>query len=103
MRPEQYQQIEQLSQAVLAWPIEERAAFLEMACAGDEELRREMAALLESCKQAGSFLETPPDEVAAEMLAEVRADSLMGQRTLSLPRTLHQCKFNSPPAEQAAV
>lgn len=38
---------------------EEREAFLERACDGDEELRRKLQALLRAHDQLGSFLEEP--------------------------------------------
>src|ERR1051325_10999003 len=43
--------------------IEERAAFLDRACAGDEDLRRRIEALLRSNDRAGAFLEQPPEVV----------------------------------------
>jgi serine/threonine-protein kinase len=79
MTPERYQQVEQLYQETLARPAGERAAFLEMACADDEALRREVESLLAAYEQAGSFLETPPDQVAAEMLAAEKARSMAGR------------------------
>jgi eukaryotic-like serine/threonine-protein kinase len=39
---------------------EERAAFLERACGGDADVRRQVEALLRALDQAGSFLEAPP-------------------------------------------
>src|SRR5438874_4089628 len=44
-------------------PIAERAAFLDRACAGDEDLRRRIEALLRSNDRAGAFLEQPPEVV----------------------------------------
>src|SRR5881397_2621771 len=44
-------------------PIAERAAFLDRACAGDEDLRRRIEALLKSNDRAGAFLEQPPEVV----------------------------------------
>ena len=44
----------------LRFPAEERAAFLERACAGDENLRRKVEALLRAHERVGDFLETPP-------------------------------------------
>src|SRR3989441_922696 len=44
-------------------PIEERAAFLDRACAGNEDLRRRIEALLRSNDRAGAFLEQPPEVV----------------------------------------
>ena len=47
MEPRRWQQIEHFYRAALLRPIEERAAFLEEACAGDEALRLLVEALLE--------------------------------------------------------
>jgi len=44
-------------------PIAERAAFLDRACAGDEDLRRRIEALLRSNDRVGAFLEQPPEVV----------------------------------------
>jgi len=44
----------------LRLPVEERAAFLDQACAGDEKLRREVEALLHAHGRVGNFLEKPP-------------------------------------------
>jgi serine/threonine protein kinase/tetratricopeptide (TPR) repeat protein len=41
-------------------PVEERDAFLNRACAGDDELRWKIEALLRSNERAGGFLEQPP-------------------------------------------
>lgn len=41
-------------------PVNERTAFLERACAGDEELRRKVEALLKAHDRMGNFLEEPP-------------------------------------------
>jgi len=38
-------------------PIQERAAFLERICAGDESLRKKMEALLKAHDRVGNFLE----------------------------------------------
>jgi serine/threonine protein kinase/WD40 repeat protein len=45
--------------------LQERAAYLDEACAGDAELRRRLEALLEAHDKAGSFLEKP---AAAEVV-----------------------------------
>jgi tetratricopeptide (TPR) repeat protein len=46
-------------EAALELPPENRAAFLEAACGGDEALRRRLEELLQKHDQAGSFLEEP--------------------------------------------
>jgi hypothetical protein len=44
----------------LKLPLQDRAAFLENACAGDQELRQKVDALLKAHDRVGSFLEEPP-------------------------------------------
>ena len=39
----------------------ERDAFLKRSCAGDEELRRKVEALLRAHGRLGDFMEEPPD------------------------------------------
>jgi len=46
--------------AALAVPIQGRAEFLAHACAGDENLRHKVEALLRAHDRAGNFLEEPP-------------------------------------------
>ena len=41
-------------------PTQERAAFLDIACHGDENLRRKVEALLKAHDRLGNFLEEPP-------------------------------------------
>ena len=69
MDSERWKQVDNLLQAVLERPPEERDAFLRQACAGDEALEREVRSLLASQQQAGSFLESPAMEVAARAIA----------------------------------
>jgi serine/threonine protein kinase/Flp pilus assembly protein TadD len=74
--PERWQQIEELYHAALEREPESRAAFLDEACAGDEELRREVASLLAYDDKPASFIEAPVLEVAARELV-----SLSGAQT----------------------
>ena len=46
--------------AALELPAAQRAAYLKQSCAGDEALRQQVEALLQSHEQAEGFLETPP-------------------------------------------
>jgi len=41
-------------------PVQERSSFLDRACAGDENLREKVEALLSAHDRVGSFLEEPP-------------------------------------------
>jgi len=69
MTPERFQQIERLvSLAQERQPLE-RARFLDEACAGDEQLRERVEALLRAHEQLGDFLAQPPPEIIAEVLA----------------------------------
>jgi serine/threonine-protein kinase len=80
MTPERYRQIERLYHEALELPAgRERAAFVETACAGDEALRREVESLL-GHGEGNSFLETPPDAVAAEMVTAQRVRTVAGRK-----------------------
>ena len=64
----------------LALPAEERAAFLDQACAGDPALRQQVEELLHAHTSAGGFLGAPPG-VAPEIEPERRApDDATGER-----------------------
>jgi len=80
MRPERWQQIDQLLEVALDHPPAERAAFLARACAGDETLRRKVASLLRSDEAAQSFIEAPAVGLAAEVIAERQARLQTGQQ-----------------------
>ena len=67
MKPERWEQVERLYHSALERKPEERVAYLAQACGGDEELRREVAALL--AHDTSSFIEAPALEVAAQALA----------------------------------
>ncbi len=58
MKPEQFQKIKELFQAALEQEPEQRAAFLDQACQGDDSLRQELDSLLASHQQEDGFLET---------------------------------------------
>lgn len=83
MKPERWQQIDQLLEAALERSPDERAAFLADACAADTTLRVEVESLLRSHEEAGNFIEAPAIEMAAEMLADAEAESMSGKRLSS--------------------
>jgi Tol biopolymer transport system component/tRNA A-37 threonylcarbamoyl transferase component Bud32 len=68
MDSDRWKQVDNLLQAALERPPWEREKFLRQACAGDEALEREVHSLLASQQEAGSFLENPAMEVAAQAL-----------------------------------
>ena len=59
MKPERWKAINQLLDSALQQEAGQRSAFLEKACAGDEELRREVESLLAHKEQSESFIEVP--------------------------------------------
>jgi eukaryotic-like serine/threonine-protein kinase len=63
---DRWEQVEKLCQAALELEESQRAAFLEQACGGDEELRREVESLLKFEKPGDRFIEQPALEVAAK-------------------------------------
>jgi serine/threonine protein kinase/Tol biopolymer transport system component len=78
--PSRWQQIERLFHDALERPLEERAAFLDRSCAGDESLRREVNALLDSPATANRFLDRDALEVAAGLVSVSKAPVLSGRR-----------------------
>jgi eukaryotic-like serine/threonine-protein kinase len=82
LKPERWRQIENLYHAALERDAGERGHFLDLACAGDQQLRSEVESLLSSHDQAGSFLASPAMEVAAKTVEveqlNLLADSMIG-------------------------
>ncbi|HZS04308.1 MAG TPA: protein kinase [Blastocatellia bacterium] len=79
MKPERWQQVDQLFQAALERPPEGRAAFINEACRGDDSLRREVEALLAADGEAAGFIEAPAYAVAAPLIAGDDMQSLVGK------------------------
>src|SRR6202040_1918412 len=79
MKGERWQQVNDLFQSAAKRAPEERAAFLDEACRGDEGLCREGEALLASYERAENFIESPAFEVAPELLTNDRAGALGGE------------------------
>jgi serine/threonine protein kinase len=76
MKPERWHHIDNLLGEALEVEASQRAAFLDQACAGDEELRRKIDALLAAHLEAESFIEVPAFASAAQVLAD---ESMVGQ------------------------
>jgi serine/threonine protein kinase/Tfp pilus assembly protein PilF len=79
MEAERWRQVNDLFQSAAERSPEERAAFLEDACHGDEGLCREVESLLASYDRVENFIESPAFEVAPELLTNDRADALVGE------------------------
>jgi serine/threonine protein kinase len=80
MTPERYKQIGEVYLTALELGPRERAAFLDEACRGDDELRAEVESLLASDQKAGDFISSPALELVAEELAKERERTLVGKR-----------------------
>lgn len=65
MTPERWQRIGEIVSAVLERDVGQRLSFLQRACEGDEQLRREVEDLLSAHENARSFLERPASKSPA--------------------------------------
>ena len=70
MPSDRWKEIEQLCNQALTLTEDQRGAFLQSACVGDDELRREVESLLAFQKRAENFIETPAFDQAAKAIAE---------------------------------
>jgi serine/threonine-protein kinase len=78
MTPERYRLIGELFHAALEVESDERASFLERACASDEELRREVESLIISDQQSGDFIAALPSEMATQEMS-TQQSAVVGQ------------------------
>ncbi|HZI86363.1 MAG TPA: protein kinase [Pyrinomonadaceae bacterium] len=74
-----WQQVKDVFEGALQRRDAERSEFLDQACAGDSELRREVESLLKSHEEAGSFMEVPAVASAAESLIGEQNKLRVGQ------------------------
>jgi serine/threonine-protein kinase len=81
VKPERFEEVGRLYHAALGLELNRREAFLDVECAGDEELRREVQSLLEAHAKASGFMTAPALDAAARTLAEEPPGSQIG-RTL---------------------
>ncbi len=70
MQPDRWQRIEELCYAALEREEDQRRQFLRSACGSDEDLRLEVESILAWERNARDFMETPPMEMSARLLAE---------------------------------
>src|SRR5262245_55433192 len=79
MSPERWQQVQELYHAALELEPSQRSDFLKHACRENDDVRREVKALLASHGKAGDYLETPALKLAAQAVAETPSGSLVGK------------------------
>jgi len=70
MKPDRWRKVDKLFAAALERDPDDRAAFLDAACGGDRELRREVNKMLNFDEQAADFIETDAFNVAAELISK---------------------------------
>jgi len=85
MTPERYQKIGEHYRAVQELEPGEREAYLEQACAGDDEMRREVESLLGFQSKAESFIEenalvVEARQLEAEDLSTIKAQAGAGRQ-----------------------
>jgi eukaryotic-like serine/threonine-protein kinase len=79
MTPERWQQVDDIFQAAVELSIEDRAAFVDSATEGDDELRREVESLIAADEQGLNLVEEPAFRVAASLLASSALQLREGQ------------------------
>src|SRR5436190_9291697 len=79
MKPERWQQVNDLFQSAIERAPEERLAFLKEACRGDQRLRRAVERLIASDERAENFIESPGFEVAPELLTNEMTGAIIGE------------------------
>src|SRR5262245_42137457 len=68
MHPERWQSCTDIFNLAVEQPPNERAAFLERSCKGDDALRRKVELLLKYHEMSGDFIKSPAFKVAPELL-----------------------------------
>jgi len=80
MTRERYQRVVEIFQAASERSANARPGFLTSACGGDDDLRRDVEAMLAADAQPGGFLSKSPDDLAAAAVGARETRSLIGQR-----------------------
>lgn len=90
MKIERWQQVERLYHLALTKHPSQRSGFLHEACAGDEELRREVESLLSYEDRAEKFIESPALDVAARMMADDQSQAVRVGESFNQYRVVSQ-------------
>src|SRR5262245_5391594 len=84
MTPERWEQVEELLNAALDRPVDEREAFLAEACGDDLSLRNQIDYLIDCYEQAGDFIEAPADTARdssqPDEAVTLQFDSIVGRK-----------------------
>ena len=79
MNPGRWKKAFDLFESAVERPPQERAAFLDESCHGDEDMRREVESLLTSHERAENFIEVPAFKAAPELMPNNTSDALIGK------------------------
>ena len=79
MEPELWQRITDVFDEAMTRGPKERFAFLEEACEGDRDLRKQVERLVKSHEKSGDFLESSAFADAPELLTDDRASASVGE------------------------
>src|SRR5882762_2228712 len=79
MNPDRWQQASRILETALERNPEQLAAYLDEACANDDQLRREVESLLVASAQAGSLLDSPAMTMAAPLFVNDSDKTVLGQ------------------------
>ena len=80
MKSERWKVVEEVYHQAQQRDADARPAFLDEACGGDAELRRQVESLLQADNDGESFLDTPAMNLAAQMVADEQTPSLIGRQ-----------------------
>ena len=85
MNPERWEQVEDILNAALDRPADEREAYLTGACGDDLSLRHQIEYLINCYEQAGDFIEAPPaatarDSTFSDEAVTLQFDSMVGRQ-----------------------
>jgi serine/threonine protein kinase len=78
MTPERWLEVEDVLQGALDRPSQERASFLDEACAGDDQLKEEATSLIDAYDEAGDFIEQPAIARDARVLVNDEIENKIG-------------------------
>jgi serine/threonine protein kinase len=79
MNPKRWQQASRILELALERDPDRRSAYLDEVCADDDGLRQEVESLLAASERAGSLLDSPAMEMAAQLFVRDSAESMLGQ------------------------
>src|SRR5688572_446839 len=100
MSPERWQRVEQIYHAALEREPGERAAFLTQDCQGDQDLRREVEALLaqSDSSEGAANLSDEAQLPAGAQLGPYRIESALGAGGMGVVYRARDTKLNRPVA-----